>query len=146
MIRTPVTEFTGDYFFLSNFYPCRLRWNGIDNWQTVENAYQAAKLKNFEHGYLRFIGVPPGVAKKRGRVVELRDDWESVKLSIMRDLLLRKFTQNPELKEMLLETAPSHLEEGNTWKDRYWGVCPPNSGKGSNHLGKLLMDIRDNAL
>lgn len=29
--------------------------------------------------------------------------------------------------------------EGNTWGDKFWGVC---DGEGENHLGKLLMEVR----
>ena len=41
---------------------------------------------------------------------------------------------------MLLATGEEYLVEGNTWGDKYWGVC---GGIGLNHLGKLLMQVRD---
>lgn len=70
----------------------------------------------------------------------LRRDWEEVKLDIMYELLKCKFDQNPSLKEKLINTGDRLLVEGNDWHDTYWGVC---NGKGSNHLGKLLMKLRE---
>jgi predicted NAD-dependent protein-ADP-ribosyltransferase YbiA (DUF1768 family) len=57
-------------------------------------------------------------------------------------VLLAKFTQNPELGKALVATGDSLLEEGNTWGDTFWGVCPPGSGTGHNWLGCLLMHTR----
>lgn len=85
------------------------------------------------------VGLTPSEAKKAGREVTLRPDWESVKDGIMRDILLHKFQQNPDLKKKLLDTGEKYLEETNYWKDTYWGVC---EGVGYNHLGKLLMSVR----
>lgn len=51
----------------------------------------------------------------------MRKDWESVKFSIMKDLVKAKFTQNPDLARKLLATDDAHLEEDNTWGDRIWG-------------------------
>ena len=53
-----------------------------------------------------------------------------------------KFTQNVELKELLLETGDSELIEGNTWGDREWGV-DLKTNEGQNKLGKILMKVRE---
>lgn len=74
-----------------------------------------------------------------GRNVVLRDDWERVKLNVMKEILIIKFTTNQGLAEMLLATGEEQLVEGNTWNDHYWGVC---NGVGQNHLGKLLEEVR----
>ena len=64
-----------------------------------------------------------------------------MKLQLMERLLLKKFDDNhPQLQQMLLATGEEELVEGNYWGDVYWGVC---NGVGENHLGKLLMKIRD---
>lgn len=86
------------------------------------------------------MNLSPSVAKKLGRRVALRKDWESVKFSIMKDLVKAKFTQNPDLAEKLLATDNAHLEEGNTWGDRIWGTV---NGTGANKLGIILMQVRD---
>lgn len=80
----------------------------------------------------------PAIAKKLGRKVELRKDWESIKLDVMYELLCDKF-DIPELQQLLLDTGDAKLIEGNHWQDCFYGVC---DGKGLNHLGKILMRIR----
>jgi hypothetical protein len=79
-------------------------------------------------------------AKKLGRKCTIREDWDYIKLGIMDQILRAKFEQNPNLMAKLKATAPKELVEGNTWGDTYWGVC---RGRGENHLGRLLMKIRD---
>ena len=80
----------------------------------------------------------PGLAKKMGRSVSLRPDWEDIKDDIMLEGLYRKFADD-ELADWLLDTGDEELVEGNWWGDRYWGVC---NGVGQNKLGKLLMKVR----
>ncbi len=72
--------------------------------------------------------------------VDLRSDWEEVKDEIMYKVVTCKFTQNQDLKEKLLAAGDKTLIEGNTWNDRYWGVC---RGKGQNKLGQILMRVRE---
>lgn len=81
----------------------------------------------------------PGLAKKMGRSVSLRPDWEDIKDDVMLEGLYRKFADD-ELAEWLLDTGDEELIEGNWWGDRYWGVC---NGVGQNKLGKLLMKVRE---
>ena len=78
-------------------------------------------------------------AKIFGKKVKLRDDWEDVKKYWMLNVVYAKFSQNVELREMLLETEDAYLEEGNTWGDTYWGTV---NGIGENNLGKILMGVR----
>ena len=63
-----------------------------------------------------------------------------MKCDVMYDILYEKFTQNEDLKEKLLRTVGEEIVECNTWGDRYWGVF---KGEGQNHLGKLLMELRE---
>jgi predicted NAD-dependent protein-ADP-ribosyltransferase YbiA (DUF1768 family) len=70
----------------------------------------------------------------------LRPDWREVREEVMEVGLRQKFRQNPELLQKLLDTGDAYLEEGNTWNDRYWGVC---RGVGQNKLGHLLMKLRE---
>jgi len=138
-----INDFSGRYSFLSNFYPSPVVYDGME-YPTVEHAYQAAKTLNpAEREQIRNLkkkdGFPwPGEAKRVGRRVTLRKDWELVKLDIMRLLLVQKFSRS-DLKRALVETGTRHLVEGNWWGDTYWGVC---KGEGNNYLGRLLMTIR----
>jgi hypothetical protein len=65
--------------------------------------------------------------------------WEESKVRVMHGLVLQKFTRHPELGEQLLATRGRELIEGNTWGDRFWGVC---GGQGQNYFGHILMEVR----
>ena len=133
-----IKEFQREHRFLSNFWPAEVYLDGI-KYPTVEHAYQASKtLDDEERKIVRMAG-RPGLAKREGKRVTLRPDWsDEMKLVIMEDLVRQKF-QHKELKALLLATGDEELVEGNSWWDTYWGVC---KGKGSNHLGKILMKVR----
>lgn len=134
-----IKEFSGEYRWLSNFAHCPVSIDG-DYYPTIENAYQASKtLDKSERRFLNFAISNPGQAKSAGRKVNLRSDWEEVKLSIMEDLNRQKYN-NPSFKSKLLETGTEEIIEGNTWGDIFWGVC---GGVGENNLGKIIMKIRD---
>lgn len=133
-----IIEFQGKYRFLSNFYYCLVTYNGFTH-KSSEHAYQAAKTTNESDFNLVANLNSPAETKRLTRRMKIRPDWDSVKLQIMREILICKFTQNEELKKKLLDTGDQELQEGNYWGDVYWGVC---RGVGENHLGKLLMEIR----
>lgn len=134
-----ISLFRDEYFFLSNFYPVEIKLDGIV-YPNAESAFQAQKTLDVEERRNFSMLKNPVQAKRLGRKVKLRDDWEEVKLEIMTEIVSQKFLQHPHLIEMLLQTGDEELVEGNKWGDRFWGVC---KGKGENHLGKILMKIRD---
>jgi len=130
-------SFRGEYYFLSNFFPSRAELEGL-TFPTVEHAFVAAKTESIViRGRVQSIPTP-GQAKRFGRTIRLRGDWEDVKLGIMEELIRKKFSL-PELRNKLLATEGLKLEEINPWHDTYWGVY---NGEGENHLGKILMKIR----
>ena len=134
-----IDSFRGKYAFLSNFYMCPVSvpvGNETLTFQNTEAAFQA--MKDVSRAK-EFCGLGPSAAKRKGRDVSLRPDWDSVKDDIMRMVIRCKFTQNHELTGLLLATEDAELVEGNTWNDRYWGVC---DGRGKNRLGQLLMELR----
>lgn len=133
-----IEAFSGDYRWLSNFYPCDVSLDG-DIYPTVEHAFQAAKTADTTMRRVIRQAPTPGLAKKLGRAVKrLRSDWDTQRLTVMLDLLRQKFA-HPELRELLLATGDADLVEGNYWNDRYWGSV---DGVGENHLGRLLMKVR----
>lgn len=134
-----IGSFRGKYYFLSNFFPAEVTYNGL-TYQNNEAAFQAQKTYSKEER-IEFTTLEPRDAKRRGRRVRLRRDWEQVKDRIMEEIVRAKFSQNEELKEQLLATGDAQLVEGNRWNDRYWGV-DIRSGVGENHLGKILMKVR----
>lgn len=136
-----ISEFDGEFRFLSNFWPAKVTLGNME-FPSVEHAFQAAKTLNMQQRAAIRDCATPGQAKRMGRKVALRPDWESVKVDIMKQLVWAKF-KNPTLRKMLLATGDALIEEGNNWNDRFWGICPPRSGNGLNHLGNILMKVRD---
>jgi len=134
-----IDDFNGQYSFLSNFYPCYIEYRE-EFWPTTEHAFQAAKaVRPADAARIRHAGTP-GIAKRMGRSVLLRPDWERIKDQIMLEVCMAKFTKS-DMAPRLLETHPAILVEGNSWGDRYWGV--DRQGQGQNKLGLILMAIRE---
>ena len=129
------------YGCFSNFAPLTFRINN-KVWKTSEHYFQAQKFAGTEHEEeLRLVASPMVVARMgRSRQRPLRKDWEAVKDDIMREALRAKFTQNEDLKKILLETGDATLVE-HTKNDSYWGDGGDGSGK--NMLGRLLMELRE---
>jgi len=145
-MTTPIREFRGAYRFLSNFWPAYVEYEGVV-YPSVEHAYVAAKTTDKVLRQKIADAHTPGQAKRLGKRIRLRRGWNNIKLSIMRDLVKQKF-KDQHLLTKLRATAPATLIEGNHWHDNFWGQCvcdhcssSPNLGQ--NHLGRILMEIRD---
>lgn len=132
-----INKFRGANRFLSNFFETDVTWEGL-TYPSSEAAFQAAKTLDLEERK-RFCIMPPTQAKREGYRVKLRNDWEEVKIRVMYEIVLAKFSQNEFLKQKLLATGNEWLEEGNTWGDKTWGTV---NGVGNNYLGKILMAVR----
>ena len=137
-MQDTIRQFTGEYNFLSNFYPVKITYDNI-TYASSEHAYQAQKCKNSDDK-LKFIDISAAQAKRLGKKVENRDDWNDVRVQIMYDILKLKF-QNSKLRKMLLSTGDKYLMEGNYWNDSFWGYDLKRN-KGENVLGNLLCKIR----
>lgn len=136
-----IDSFSGDYRFLSNFYPCDVEYEGII-YKSTEAAYQAAKTLD-GHERIFISQLTPGKAKKFGSKLALRKGWDDMKIGVMMELLQKKF-RDPNLLRKLLLTRGQELIEGNTWHDNFWGSCTCKGcgNKGQNILGRLLMEVR----
>ena len=134
-----IMTFRGELGFLSNLYHAVFEWDGR-TYQNSEAAYQSAKSLD-PAVRDEFSGMPGVTAKRAGKRVKLRGDWDSVKDAAMEDILRAKFTQNPELMQKLIDTGDRVLMEGNYWHDTYWGV-DLKTGEGENRLGIILMKLR----
>jgi ribA/ribD-fused uncharacterized protein len=163
-----ITEFQGQYRFLSNFYdrPVFYQHPYMQHaiwWPTAEHALQASKTRMpLEIERIRDTGSPRD-AKRLGRQATCREDWEQVKKRVMFSVLTAKFAppgymQDDTLARQLVATGHQILVEGNRWGDDYWGAVPserngpswppPLWGEhqewtGHNYLGRLLMAVRD---
>lgn len=139
---TEIKGFFGPYRFLSNFFPAPINYNGLD-YPSSENAFQAQKVSNLDR--IQFQTCSAGKSKRLwkeiGSIYTIQE-WENIKFNEMKIIVFIKFYKNLELRELLLQTGNKYLEETNNWQDSIWGVnCV--TGIGQNHLGKILMKIRD---
>lgn len=135
-----IGEFIGDNRFLSNFWP-------VLGSLTAEHLYQAAKTPDIQAQRAVLMAHTPGTAKRLGRSMPIRRDWEDIKLDVMLGVLRWKFSF-PELRQLLRQTGNHELVEGNHWHDLFWGICLSCNKhvfimQGENHLGKALMKVRE---
>ena len=144
-------------WFLSNMYPTNIEFDGL-TYQTAEACFQAQKFKPEER--IAFTNLDAGddkrddalgrIAKKLGGKKGLRcltqteqAIWNSKRIPVMEEIVRQKFIQNPELKEKLLATGNAELVEGrNFMTDYFWGK-KLSTGEGENHLGIILMKVRE---
>ena len=136
-----IKEFSGNYNWLSNFFPCSICLNG-QVFPSVEHAYQSEKSSEREwKKWCQYVS-SPGKIKRDAKKLEInRKEWDKKKLKIMEICIDQKFSKEP-FRTKLLETGEEEIQEGNNWNDEFWGVNL-KTGKGSNHLGKLIMKKRD---
>lgn len=134
-----ITEFQNEFRWLSNFAPVKIVLDGIE-FPSIEHAFMSAKSDDKE--WKKFCSNPKnnaGVVKRLGRRITLKDNWDE--LNVMAECVKQKFNQEP-FRTKLLETGTQNIQEGNRWNDKFWGVCL-KTNKGENHLGKLIMEIRN---
>lgn len=129
-----------EYGEFSNFAKYPIKLDG-KNWPSTEHYFQAQKFQDAAYQQkIRKTSTPLQAAiLGRDRRQKLRCDWESTKISVMRNALWAKFTQHEELKELLLSTNDARLVE-HAENDSFWG--DGGNGKGKNWLGRLLMEVR----
>ncbi len=128
--------------WLNNLHFCHVEYQGVV-YKSVEHAYQAIKAAHPVDKRWIMEADSAREARMRGEHVRLRGGWNpAVARRLMLKLLWSKFHHNPALREKLLKTWPHELVHGNMEEDRYWGVSR-RTGDGENHLGKLLMFLRD---
>lgn len=115
-------------------------------WQTLEHYYQAQKFTEDNLIYQIYRANLPLQAKNiaDNHKDNIRNNWDTIKQAVTYKALQHKFNQHDALKELLLNTGLRKIY-GYSDKDRYWG----NNGNdgdvdagGQNHLGKLIMRLR----
>lgn len=136
-----ISQFRGEFRFLSNFYPATVVMDGF-RFTDTEAAFQSQKEPEKAH---MFEGLDPAASKALGRKVNIRSDWDEVKDDVMRRVVRLKFEQNTDLRKRLIDTGDAVLIEGDNWHDNYWGACTCEGcerKKGKNMLGNILMELR----
>lgn len=116
--------------------------NGI-SYPTVEHYYQAHKSMDRDKREHIASLATAAMAKKAGRLLEMRPDWDEVKNEVMGNALRYKFAPTTSWGLRLRKTT-GEIVEYNYWHDTYWGVCTCNRchSTGKNMLGVMLMNIR----
>lgn len=143
MKKGTIAGFQGKYRWLSNFERCDVLYKGII-YPSSESAYQAQKLSPTRSGIKArkvFAKLDARDAKTMGNVIQLREDWDDIKLEEMEGIVRAKM-MSPQFKSRLLDTGEMEIIESNHWGDTFWGTY---NGEGENHLGKIIMKIRDEA-
>lgn len=126
----------------SNFWPAEICLDG-ELWQTSEHYYQAAKFVDpaiiEQIKTARTPGKAKGLSRRPAKLIAIREDWDEVKVSVMRKAVTAKFQQHKSLRNLLISTGNEHIVEGNEHDD-FWGI---GTGNGKNTMGKILMSVRD---
>ncbi len=141
--------------FLSNFHMAPIAMDG-DVWPSTEHYYQSCKSHDPEYKAAIRAARHPGQAKRlsfanpdrrkamkrswfKGRLHLVREDWDEVKLDIMRAAVHAKFTQHWALARRLRATGTAVIVEDSP-RDFFWGS---GDGSGENWMGRLLMAERE---
>lgn len=133
------------YGAFSNLYRCPVEFEGVV-YPTSEHAYQAGKpRKAAVRDWLLAAPSPALLAMAAHGLYywDIAPGWSTNKLDRMRGVLRAKFTQHPELAELLLGTGTARLVESATVDNevnRFWGEV---NGVGRNTLGVMLMELRE---
>lgn len=146
-MTSKITEFKGEYDFLSNFYERPIKYFDMD-FRTAEHMFNALKTNDITEAIHVMSAPTPAIAKQRGQKVTLKPNWdETERFKAMRRTVGVKFLTDPELMQRLLDTGDAVLEEGNYHHDNTWGNCYCGKwtckGIGNNNLGIILMELRD---
>ena len=109
---------------LSNFYVALFVVLGVE-WNTVEHMFQSYKINIADSGLAWSFCINSGsqlsmsdgsIAQKNRKAVVLSPEqlrqWETLKDTILYTALKAKFTQNAELRELLLATGNAELWHG----------------------------------
>jgi ribA/ribD-fused uncharacterized protein len=139
-----IDTFRGKHAFLSSFFVRDLVLDGV-TYRSGEHAFNTAKTLDADAAAQVRDAPTPAIAKRLGRQVPLRDDWDkAVRYEVMCSVLKAKFA-DPDLRAQLLATGDALLIEGNQHEDSHWGQCSCEQHRawpGANHLGWMLMEHR----
>lgn len=114
---------------------------------------KALYFKDIETAELIMLATEPKEQKKLGRLVKdfNEDKWNDVADQIVYEANVAKFSQNDELKALLLATNNKQFVECSPY-DKIWGnglditttlSTPQSMWHGTNRLGKAIVRARD---
>ena len=137
-----------EYREFSNFYVEPFKAEDTDGteklWASIEHYFQAQKFPE-DPAYREKIRTAPTPEKAKllgsNKAKKIDPQWDTKRDDVMRKALYAKFSQNEQLRNLLLSTGNRDLIEDNQ-ADSYWGRGA--DGLGKNRLGILLMELRSN--
>lgn len=150
----------GGFSNMSGDFPIMV--NGIQV-RSSEHLFQALKFTDHPDVQKQILNAPsPRRAKsianskddvkknKEGNLKKVRQDWEEIQIEVMEFCLRIKLIWHwVKFGDLLRRTEDMEIyavEPGKT-KSPFWGVIPDGNGfRGGNHLGKLLMKLRDDLI
>jgi hypothetical protein len=139
-----IVSFSGEFRWLSNFASVKIILDGIE-FSSTEHAYMSAKSESMEwKSFCACHTNSAGQVKRKSKTISLVENWDEIKVSVMKDCIQQKFSQEP-FRTKLLQTNDEIIEEGNSWNDKFWGV-DIKTRVGENILGKLIMEFRDSLI
>lgn len=136
-----IDNFNGAFDFLNNEYPSTVYYEGRF-YPSVFHAFQAARSDK-DHERAK-ISLAESMQELFELAIEIDDpeDWFAKRLIVMERCVRDKFRRNRDLARRLRKTGNrdlinsySEASESNC----FWGIV---NGKGSNHLGSILTNVR----
>ncbi len=111
-------------------------------WKSTEHYYQFRKFEGSDPEYAQRIKEAP--TPRDAKILSLQnnnypDNWDSIKVEVLKEAVRTKFESYPELEKLLLSTGEEELIEANP-KDYFWGEGKDGSGR--NMMGQILMEVR----
>lgn len=157
-------KLTSKYVFFwhgvfSNWHPSPIEYENYDyddiefsNSEQMFMWLKAISFDDYESADKILACKTPREAKDLGRIVKNYDDskWNTLRYDAMLQACLCKFRQNQDMKNDLLATGDRILVEASPY-DKIWGIGmaadhpdieDESKWKGTNLLGKVLMDVR----
>jgi ribA/ribD-fused uncharacterized protein len=132
------------YGAFSNLFRRPVTFEG-ETFATSEHAYQAGKARKPEVKRWLMEAPSPALLAMAAHGLyywDVAPGWSKTKFDRMRRVLYSKFTQHPDLMDLLLSTGDAKLIETATVDNevnRLWGEV---NGNGRNMLGEMLMELR----
>ncbi len=148
-----MTLFYGKFSEFSNFFPSDFVIDGT-KFANNEQFYQSKKAEYFEAddiaSKIKNTSDPFHCYKLGSKIPNFnQEQWDKVQFRIMTEGLNAKFSQNTNLKTILLNTGGNVIAECS--RDKTWGIGLPISHpniknadlwSGKNLLGQSLMNVR----
>lgn len=137
----PITSFSGDFAFLSIYYPCEIEYEGM-LFSSALHAFCAARTPDLDDKRKFTSNAEPilvaAKAEALSKTLPMRKDWMEIRNQVLDEVQTLKFSSY-KLSQRLLSTEQRLLSDDHS-RDRYLGHC---HGKGDNQLGKVLMRLRE---